>query len=128
MSKRGSVWVVEQGTYSDYRVVGVFTSRAAAQLVADEINRGDNGSFNEASVDKWALDPAVAELRKGYRQFIVQMLVVDGINGDVHVWERTKAPAYKGTNTPDVLRAEVWAKDEKHAVKIANEHRLALFK
>jgi len=32
-------WVVEQGEYSDYRVVGVFTSKANAQVVADAINR-----------------------------------------------------------------------------------------
>lgn len=112
---------------------------AAAQLVADEINRGAYVS-EKATVDKWPLNPVVAELRKGYRQFSVLMLITGALEGEVrrhdvssyqlsgavYVWERTKAPAYKGTNTPDVLQATVWAKNEKHAVKITNEHRLAM--
>jgi hypothetical protein len=32
-----TVWVIEQGSYSDYRVVGVFTSRENAKRVADAI-------------------------------------------------------------------------------------------
>ena len=39
------------------------------------------------------------------------------------IWRRTQAPAYKGKGIPDALNGSVLAKDEKHAVKIANEQR-----
>lgn len=35
---RKTIWVVEQGEYSDYRVVGVFSSQESAQVVADKLN------------------------------------------------------------------------------------------
>lgn len=133
MSK--TVWVIEAGSYSDYRVVGVFTSEKNAQLVADYCNRP--GSYGDkATVAEWSLDPIVAELNAGRRQYNVCMLrdgTVERCNeneggsydleGSVSIWQRTKAPAYAGKGVPDAMTATVWAKDSKHAVKIVNEHR-----
>jgi hypothetical protein len=130
-----SIWVVEQGAYSDYRVVGVFSSHENAQHVADAINKAS--SYNEATVAEWPLDPAVHELRQGFTPFLVVMREdgtaercerqdVSGyeLAGSVEMWRRTQAPAYRGNpDKPDVLKALVWAKDGRHAVKIANEHR-----
>ncbi len=132
MKQAKTVWAVEHGEYSDYRVVGVFTSRANAKLVADKIDG--------ASIDEWPLNPAVSELSKGYAQWYVLMLR-DGttervgcedevspydLAGNVTIWRRSQAPFYRKTNTPDALQAKVWAKDAKHAIKIANEHRLRM--
>jgi len=39
------VWVVEEGEYSDYRVVGVFSSKENAQLIADAVNAPREGGF-----------------------------------------------------------------------------------
>jgi hypothetical protein len=36
-----TVWLVEQGEFSDYHVVGVFDSQDKAQTIADAINNGD---------------------------------------------------------------------------------------
>ena len=131
------MWVVEQGSYSDYRVVGVFSAQEFAKEIADAIN-GPEGEekYEAATVAEWVLDPAVRELRAGCRQFLVQMLsdgTVDRlapqelsgyeIAGKADIWRRSTAPAYIGRGIPDVLLATVWAKDEAHAVKIANEHR-----
>jgi hypothetical protein len=129
-----SVWAIEQGTYSDYHVVGVFSSKANADLVAKAVNGSDNGE--EAKVSKWELDPAVSELNAGLSMFYVTMakdgttervaaagLVSYYISGEMSVWKRSTAPAYKGTDTTDAVNCTVWAKDEKHAVKIANEFR-----
>ena len=43
--------------------------------------------------------------------------------GQVGIWKRSTAPAYRGKGVPDVMTATVWARDEKHAVKIVNEYR-----
>ena len=45
------VWVVEQGSYSDYRVVAAFNNEAAAEQHAAAINTAD--CWEPASVAKW---------------------------------------------------------------------------
>lgn len=128
-----TVWVVEQGEYSDYRVIGVFSSQANAQLVVDALN---SVGGSDATVDEWPLDPAVAALNQGLRPFFV-IMVRDGtvercqpddisgydLAGSVQLWRRTQAPAYRGKGIPDALTAHVWASDETHAIKVTNEHR-----
>jgi hypothetical protein len=131
------VWVVEQGEYSDYRVVGVFSSQENAQQIADAINGPDEDTYERATVAEWPLDPIVHELRQGFMPFLVHMRE-DGtvelcdqqkargyeLAGDVGIWRRSQAPAFRGNpDKPDILRAMIWAKDATHAVKITNEHR-----
>lgn len=127
MSETKSIWVVEEGDYSDYRVVGVFSSEANARQIA---------ALTGGEVAEWPLDPNIAELNQGLHVYLVQMRK-DGTverrermqnSGDcltsigVSIWRRSQAPAY-GPNTPDVMTAYVWATDETHAIKIVNEHR-----
>lgn len=142
MSGTPTVWVVEQGEYSDYRVVGVFSSEANAQIVADAINGpdADKGWSSKATIAEWPLNPAVSELLQGYSQYLVLMHKDGTVERCTHndttgysirvqsvdIWRRTKAPAFIGKGIPDVLTATVWAKDETHAIKIANEHRTQL--
>lgn len=129
-----TVWVIEQGEYSDYRVVGVFSSAANAQRVAEAINTSQ--SSTPATVAEWPLDPAVAALNAGHHRFIVWMRRDGTIErseatefrgyepgGDVTIWRRSTAPAYRGKGIEDCLQADVWAADLTHAIKIANEHR-----
>lgn len=124
-----TIWVLHGGAYSDYRVSGVFSSRRNANLAKKALHD------HECDVDEWRLDPGVDDLNKGYTRFRVVMLrdgtteesgpasYVFELEPNVWLWERTKAPAYKGKGIPDALVAEVYAKDVKHAIKIANEHR-----
>lgn len=134
VSTRKSIWIVEQGEYSDYRVVGVFSSEANAKLIADTINASE--ICDGASVEERPIDPAVKELNAGMNQWIVWMLRDGSVErcepysvssyqlvGEIRLWERTKARAYYGTETQDCLDATVWARNHKHAVKIVNEKR-----
>jgi len=51
----------------------------------------------------------------------------DNMGGAFFIWERTKAPAYRDKpGIRDALNARVWAKNERHAVKIVNERRAAM--
>ena len=132
-----TVWVVEDGEYSDYRVVGVFTTLESARLVVDAITAGE--SYSRPTIAEWALDPAIEDLNAGRNQWLVYMLKngdterVERRNlssydlaGGIRIWKRSKAAAYKGTGVPDVLDATVWATDSQHAIKIVNEHRLQM--
>lgn len=135
-----NVWVIEDGEYSDYRVVGVFSSQENAQIVADAIKAESESSYSEATIAVWPLDPAVDELRQGLKCYHIWMqrdgtverchlaqLAGDHIGGEVGMWRRSVAAAlFKMLDKPDVLDAKVWAKDDQHAVKIANEHRTRL--
>ena len=42
------------------------------------------------------------------------------------IWQCSQAPAYKGKGMPDILTSKVWAKTEKQAIKIVNEHRVQM--
>lgn len=135
--KRNTVFVIEEGEYLDYHVVGLFSTKENAQFIYDLLKSGEySGGLHE--IAEWEIDPSVDELRKGYRPFYVVMLK-DGtvetcdkrdissynfrISPNFFLWKRTEAPAYKGKGIPDALSCDVFAKNEKHAVKIANEHR-----
>lgn len=121
------IWALEDGEYSDYHVIGVFSSRENAEIV-QKVTRG--------TIAEWPLDPAVKEINQGLTTWRVLMLrngdvesaksigpMFWAIGGRHYVWERTKAPAYLGSVIPDVLWAEVWARDQQHAIKIVNEKR-----
>jgi hypothetical protein len=129
-----NVWVIEQGEYSDYRVVGVYTTEENAQKVCDLLNDGDE--YSTASVAEWPLDPTITELNQGMTFWHVAMLKNGDterveqvgiqsyrLNSEFNLWRRSKAPLYQMRNMPDVLQAWVWAGDAQHAVKIANEKR-----
>jgi hypothetical protein len=131
------VWVVEQGSYSDYHVVGVFSSEKNARQIVALLKESD--CYDEPTVAFWEMNPGIRDINAGHKLWNVRMLrdgfvesaegrEVSSYNfgGNVWVWERSKAPAYQGTDTPDALDATVWAKSAKHAVKIANEHRARL--
>ena len=128
-----SVWFVEQGSYSDYRVVGVFSTREKADFVAKTIN--DREHYGDASVDERPLDPFVKELNAGLRMYTV-IMSEDGTverceydeerieESSVRLWDRKSAPFYKGKRgVVNAVTASVWARDDVHAIKIVNERR-----
>jgi hypothetical protein len=123
-----TVWAIEDGNYSDYHVIGVFTSKENAELI-----RAKTGG----TIDEWPLNPAVDELSKGYTSWYGDMLF-DGtttrmeqqsdlsgynLSNSLHIWKCSKVPFYKGKDVQDCISGHVLAKDSKHAVKIFNEFR-----
>lgn len=128
-----SIWVVEQGEYSDYGVLGVFSTKENAETLMSHINKDMQN--NPATVDEWPLNPGVSELRQGYTPYYVVMSMTDGatercekeenylLSGTQHeVFERWQSKNEK----PPQLWIHLWAKDETHAIKIANEHRMRM--
>jgi hypothetical protein len=130
MAKKKTIWVLDEGSYSDYHVIGVFSSKENAAYIQNIVG----GDYHEDE-----LDPGVDALRKGYIRYNVVMLrdgTVERIErqnaiscydiedrNKFFLWQRTKAPAYAGKGIPDALQANIWAKNDKHAIKICNEYR-----
>ena len=119
MSK--SVWAIEDGEYSSYHVVGVFTSRENAELILSKLKSGE--------IVEWPLDPAVEKVNAGLSCYYVQMLrdgtVCDCCIQEFRVEEFDIIHSYGGCDSAIAgLRMWVFAKDKGHAIKIATEKRL----
>jgi len=126
--KTKSIWAIEDGCYSDYHIVGVFSSEEKAQKIKNIVG---------GEVVEWNLDPGINEINKGLSMFSILMdysgdierLTKEKIctynlsDNGLNIWERTKAHAYQGKKVNDAVGGFVWAKDQKHAIKIANEFR-----
>jgi hypothetical protein len=110
---------VEQGEYSAYNVVGVFSTPEAAALMATACNR--ERPVYEAMVAEWPLDPHVEDLRRGLVEWQVR------VRRDGHV-DLVEPSSLYGIERDTWLTSEaladcVWARDATHAVKIMNERR-----
>ena len=125
MPVTNTVWVIEQGQYSDYRVLGVYSTKANAETVAAFLAREWSGP----TVAEWPLDPGVDELAQGHQVYSISMSV-DGNNPavrncDYGVPEQPDGLYVSGpVDGPKFVDGSVWASDEVHAVKIANEYRI----
>lgn len=113
------VYMVTDGWYSDYRVLGIYSTKAKAEK-AKVLFNADN------DIDSIDLD-VVPKTPRGMLKWVVEM----DRNGNVKDVSREncdypmdRASVWKPFDS-DVtyLRAALWAKDEEHAVKIANEWR-----
>ena len=132
-----TVYAVNSGTYSDYRIDAVFSSRKLAEEFMAFVKSDDYNDIEEFQIDI----PTTNMLKRGYSIWRVHMLV----NGDTeridrtetdkydignanshNIWKRTEALAFKGKGIPDILTSNVWAKTQKQAVKIVNEKRIQM--
>lgn len=130
------VYVVTAGSYSDYRIVAIFSTPKASEEFKRAVPDGEYNDTEEFELDP----PVVSLLERGYSIWRVHMLIdgntelvrreetdISNIDTKGHwIWRRTLAPIYFGKGIPDILIAMVWAKTEKQAVKITNERRVQM--
>ena len=124
--KRKTIWIVGKGHYSDYRVVGCFTSEALADKFSDYI-RGEGA-------EEMPLDPLTEEVRGNYQIYDVRMqrdgTVIDVSPSAPKDKYDLPTPAVFFSLTPTsplrriwLMQTDVLARDSQHAIKIANERR-----
>ena len=123
-AKGKKIYLVSQGDYSDYHIVGAFSTHKKAKAFVDRftVDREYDAYFKNyriASYDIDALEPAA-------RKDMIWVHLVMGRDG--RTWNVTTGPDVP--NKPmrelyrnDRLMVTVEAKDVAHAVKIANEIR-----
>lgn len=115
-----SCWIIEQGQYSDYRVVGIFSTKENAELVLNYYRSGCDDDWDTPIITERQLDPALTELNAGLIQYIV---IVRQLNGGNHVEVREGKPSL-GDDEMKWSGGQlynIWATDKDHAVKIAAE-------
>lgn len=138
--KKKMIYAVTSGTYSAYRINALFSSKKKAKDFLSAMSGNIYDDFND--VEEYELDPPTADLlKRGYSVWFVLMLkdgTVErakktdndkydiGDAGCYRIWERTKAPAFRGKEIPDALEMSVWARSETAAIKIVNEKRARL--
>jgi hypothetical protein len=108
--------VVTKGEYSDYSICGIYSTAEKAEE-AKRLYAADE-------VEEWELDKTPAHL-PGHWPYSVRM-DIDG-NSDVEP-SAVNYMVEEARPYGDGVRVsfDVWAKDEAHAVKIANERRAQL--
>ena len=114
------IFLVTDGEYSDYHVKGAFSTKEKAE---EAIILYSAGNIEEREIDEFPPHP------KGMLPYCVQMdidgnsLVKRKNSQGFEFYEKDKWRPYG--NNVDVC-FYMWAKDEQHAVKIANERRTEL--
>ena len=125
MSKKA--YVVTNGDYSGYRIIGVFTSKALAKKAVGLFDRDD--SYNSAGIEEWLLDGR-PQMR---RYYTVEILRSDG--SEIYRWDYAHFVADHLDEDESVRCANARSKDVvfgmstrgyDQALKIARDHRTKL--
>lgn len=128
------IYAVNSGCYSDFRINGLFSTRENAEAYMRAFPNAGYDGYNE--IDEYDVDEGVSEVRQGLVVWVVDMMR-DGDTISVKKWDSMDECAEKPKWSDrrydrDVneiqlyewVRFYLWARDEAHAVKIANERRI----
>ncbi len=123
------IFIIEQGSYSDYRVVGIFSTREKAEVVLNYMKSHEKSYSDEAEIDEREIDPSIDAINQGLVHYVVTMNLETGdvihiesisdpiIEQEDCVWDRLPSLVAR-------YHGHCWAEDEKHAIKIINERRV----
>ena len=122
------IYIVTSGSYSDYNIQGVFSTHKKAEKVAN--------AYSDCNIEEWDVDTLFSIARKGLVRFYINMerdgeVLSSGKCGSPYNAEEeietTAEVEQEYTHTygyvePAHLHVKCWARNEKHAIKIASEH------
>lgn len=116
-------WIIEKGEYSDYQVLGIFSTKENADRICAMLREAKNYG-DEPEVVERELDPFVDELNAGYALFCIVfrnneislVTVSNMLEPQDYLWANGNGAFY------------IWAKDRKAALKIvAERHARAVY-
>jgi hypothetical protein len=126
--KMASVYVVQKGEHSDRHIVGVFTKEERAKQYSARFR-----SDHRFDVEEWELDIEDKAVPEDVNVYYIGMLldtgdVIEAFQEELDQYPRTKQdPRIIYNWIQNEFSCYYLARDEKHAIKIANE-RLARWK
>ena len=116
-----TIYIVTQGSYSDYHICGVFSDKELAEKYKQTFSNAQ--LYDEMRIEEWELNPFEAEIRKGYKPFFVRM----GKDGNTQeVYEDDSTSEIYGFDIDNGLYNHCFARNKRHAIKITNELRTRL--
>jgi hypothetical protein len=119
-----TAYIVTQGEYSDYKIVAVFSTRELAEAFLRVYD--SQGTYDSADIEEHEIDPHQSEINAGLKVYEVTM-DIDGNNAKAELNSDPDAGTefYILRNYQQFYgRTTCWARDEQHAIKIANERRI----
>ena len=137
-----AVYVVTEGSYSDYHIVCVWSTREKAQAYVDAAGP-ESYEIEEYSLDPLDYVVAMDAVKNGLSRYEVSMWRDGSLGAVARLYSRGPIAAEPlvvrgskwqcGRDGDDgyyygqlCLTGDVWARDEQHALKIATEHRAML--
>lgn len=139
-----TIYVVTAGEYSDYRIHAMFSTRENAERYMEALPNPGYSGYNE--IEEWTLDDMPEPAARGLKSYEVQIrrdgeiVSVKGTNTQEQEHYSHKAiywsekewvrdargcSEYVLVERPhQIARLVMWAENEQHAVKIANERRI----
>lgn len=114
------IYVVTADEYSGYHIKAVFDEKELAEKYIKMLG----GDPDDIRIEEYPINPNKHELTNGYKPFFLKM-TRDGkafeVNKDLEYYFNCGNIEidFQGN-----MRISMFAKDEKHAIKIANEKRL----
>jgi hypothetical protein len=119
------IYVVTRGEYSDYGICAMFTEKKLAQAFIDSFKIDGYGGFND--IEEYELNPYKNDLKAGRKAYSLRMNV-EGNTTDVEQADSTygfnSSIGISFTHNKEWMNVFCFAKDETHAIKIANEKRV----
>ncbi len=123
MTELKSVWVIESGSYSDYSVNGLYSTKELAERA-----RAVGVYYDVPSISEWTIDEPTPEMN----EYHIFEYVIPQNNGYVHhalvgYGRQNRPPMYVERNHHDIdyFHLRVNARDKDHAEKIfADEFRM----
>lgn len=117
------VFVVTSGEYSDYGIDSIFSTKELAEKFIESFNQ----TYRNMSIEEWTLDPSENAIQTNKKAFWLR-IDKDGNTRDLEWCDsaygfRGETPSLSWTGDKVWLNIYVFANDDKHAVKIANEIR-----
>lgn len=113
-----SVFVLENGSYSDTHIVGIFSTRELAEIAAQIFT-------DDPNVTEWDIDAQAEEMRLGARPYFVRLNrdTGDTLECDLSTSSYGAFSKEMGRDVNQNLYAYCWAMDREHAIKIAGDRR-----
>lgn len=113
-----TIYVVTEGVYSEYSIIGVFDDKSLAEKMA-------SFSCNDGRVEEYTLNPFAPELSEGLSHFTVWMNRDGSLKYEAHA----ATPLQEANPSLYIYRTgemcfSCFARDKEHAVKMANDRRL----
>jgi len=113
-----NIYLVSEGSYSDYSISAVFDSEELAERYIQLYCKG-------GAIETYKINPNKREMILGYSIYYLQMdkegNTIKIENRDNYTEELPKYWYY--VNNKEKINFMCFAKSKEHAVKIANEHR-----
>lgn len=120
------VYIVTSGSYSEYRMEAVYSTREAAEQHVALLNAPETCIVDNPTIEEYEVDEFADHVAQGFLLWHVRM-GRDG-SGFAHLTSELDRLGQHSFDFPPRPQMEYvcWARDEQHAIKIANEHRAQL--